>query len=241
MKRTDKGLMTRLRTSLTGAVAAAALAAGCHPTPGPDKAVAGAMLGAGWGAGAGAVIGNQTDRVGPGAAIGAGFGAVSGLITGIGLDNAEGHELEQQRDLDALKVQVAANHRHLLLLQKSLDDRTRRINSSSVADEIYFDAGRASIRLGTAAQLERIAQSILRNPFVSVVELHGHADDSGASEANKQLSEARARTVATFLSTHGVALDQIRIFAHGSASPIVGNESEPGRQFNRRVEVILRP
>lgn len=215
--------------------------AGCHPTPGPDKSVAGAVLGAGWGAGAGAVIGNQTDNSGPGAAIGAGFGAVNGLITGIGFDIAEGNELEQQRDLDALKVQVAANHRHLLMLQRSLDDRTRRINSSSIVDEIYFDSGRASIRLGSASQLERIAEEIKRNPFVSMVELHGHSDDAGNLETNRELSEARARTVATFLSSHGISLDQIRIFAHGATAPVAGNASEPGRQLNRRVEIILKP
>jgi len=44
----------------------------CHPTPGPDKSLAGAILGAGWGAGAGAVVGNQVGNLGPGAGIGAG-------------------------------------------------------------------------------------------------------------------------------------------------------------------------
>lgn len=226
-------------TFLSSVCACAAL--GCYPTPGPDKALAGAILGAGWGAGAGAVIGNQLNDTGPGAAIGAGFGAASGLVTGIGLDAAEGEELRQQRELDSLKVQVANNQRALIALQDSLDDRQRRINSAGYSEPVYFDSNRASIRLGSAAQLERLASSMKANPYVNSVELHGHADEAGSAEENRRLSEARARTVAGFLSTHGVSIDQMKIYAHGAQRPITTNETESGRQLNRRVEIVLRP
>ena len=217
------------------------LLSGCHPTPGPDKAIAGAVLGAGWGAGAGAVVGHQVGDAGPGAAIGAGFGAVSGLATGIGFDAAEGDALRQQRELDALKVQVASNERLLLALQDNLDDRDRRINAAGFSEEIYFDPKRASLRMGSAAQLERLANAIKKNPYTAGVEVHGHADDLGEPQGNMKLSEARARTVATFLATQGLSLDQIKIIPHGAQQPIAGNETEPGRQLNRRVEVVIKP
>lgn len=213
----------------------------CSPTPGPDKSVAGAILGAGWGAGAGAVIGNQVGSPGPGTAIGAGFGAVSGVMTGIGFDKAEGTELEQQRQLDALKVQVATNRRALETLQYQLDERTSRINAAAFSEQVFFDPSRASLRLGSAAKLERLAQSMKQNPYVSRVELHGHADDAGTFEKNQQLSEARARTVATFLSQHGISIDQMKLVPHGAEQPLATNDSEPGRQLNRRVEVVMRP
>ena len=215
--------------------------AGCHPTPGPDKSIAGAILGAGWGAGAGAVIGNQTGDPGPGAAIGSGFGAASGLMTGLGLDIAEGTELEQQRELEALKVQVAANQRSLSWLQNSLDDRSRQINSKSVVDQVFFDEMRASLRLGGAAQLERVVESVKQNPFVTAIEIHGHSDDTGNAQENQRLSEARARTVAAFLGSHGLSLGSIKIFAHGSSMPIASNDIESGRQLNRRAEILLVP
>ncbi|MCB0324098.1 MAG: hypothetical protein KDD69_11010, partial [Bdellovibrionales bacterium] len=110
--------MRLLSAVLPLAVTAAAL--GCHPTPGPDKTATGAILGAGWGAGAGAAIGHQTGNIGPGAAVGAGIGAVGGMMTGIGLDVSEGTELEQQREIDALKVQTAANERALMSMQHVL-------------------------------------------------------------------------------------------------------------------------
>ena len=213
----------------------------CYPTPGPDKAIAGAVLGAGWGAGAGAIIGNQVGDPGPGAAIGAGFGATSGLITGVGFDVAEGEELQQQRELDAIKVQAASNQRMLLALQDNLDDRQRRINAAGFSEQIYFDPNRASIRLGSAAKLERLANALKFNPYVSSVELHGHADEMGDNDKNKKLSEARARSVAVFLANQGLSLDTIKIVPHGAENPVTSNESEAGRQMNRRVEVIVKP
>ena len=213
---------------------------GCYPTPGPDKSVAGAILGAGWGAGAGAVIGHQTGSAGQGAAIGAGFGAASGLLTGIGLDVAEGTELEQQRELDALKVQVAANQRALVALQDAFDHREVQLMSMPAAARVYFDADRASLRAGSVVDLQRLAESIKASPSVSKIELHGHSDDTGDTERNARLSEARARTVATFLGNQGVSMDRIRFFSHGATLPIATNETEAGKQLNRRVEIVLR-
>ena len=213
---------------------------GCYATPGPDKSAIGAVLGAGWGAGAGAVIGNQLDSTGSGAAIGAGFGAANGLLTGIGLDMAEGTELEQQRELDALKVQVSSNQRNLMALQDSLDDRDRKLaRPGSSAPQVFFDKDRASIRLGTAQQLERVADELKRNPYVGRIELHGHSDNTGDIELNRRLSEARARTVATFLANQGISTDQIAIVPHGAEKPLASNETEAGRQLNRRVEIVL--
>jgi outer membrane protein OmpA-like peptidoglycan-associated protein len=186
------------------------------------------------------VIGNQLDNTGAGAAIGAGFGAANGMLTGIGLDMAEGTELEQQRELDALKVQVAANQRNLMALQDSLDARDSKLTrTSGGVAQVFFDKDRASIRLGTAQQLERVADEIKRNPYVGRVELHGHSDNTGDTELNKRLSEARARTVATFLANQGISTDQIAIVPHGAEKPLASNDSEAGRQLNRRVEIVL--
>ncbi|MFN8390711.1 MAG: OmpA family protein [Bdellovibrionota bacterium] len=235
-------MFPRASLSLNAAFAISALTlCSCYPTPGPDKAVAGAVLGAGWGAGAGAVIGNQVGDPGPGAAIGAGFGAASGLISGVGFDIAEAEELQQQRELDALKVQVAANQRTLLAIQGNLDERSRQINAVGFSEQIFFDPNRASLRLGSAAKLQRLADAIKNNPYVTGIEIHGHADDMGDTEKNKQLSEARARTVATVLVSQGISLDSIHIFSHGAENPVTSNESESGRQLNRRVEILLRP
>lgn len=215
------------------------LCASCQPVPGPDKSLAGAVLGAGWGAGAGAIIGQQTGEATAGAQIGMGFGAVSGLVTGVGLDIAEGTELRQQRELDALKVQVASNYRSLAMMQDSLDDRETHLQNTVVSEQVYFDAGRASLRSGSAARLQRLAEAMKYNPHIGRIELHGHTDEMGNTEQNDRLSEARARTVATFLANQGISLDNIKIYPHGAQRPIGSNENEAGRQLNRRVEIVV--
>lgn len=211
----------------------------CSVKPGPDKTVAGSMLGAAWGAGTGAVAGNQVSATGDGAAIGAGIGLVGGAITGAGLDITEEQELENQRQLDGLKVQVASNQQELIGIQDTLDERSQTLYNTAPGYEIYFDPELASIRAGSAAQLQRVADSIKLNPYVSQVEVHGHSDDMGDTERNMRLSEARARTVASFLAQNGVSMDHINIVAHGAERPVASNENEAGRQLNRRAEIVL--
>lgn len=220
-------------------IAICAVFVGCHPTPGPDKAVSGAILGAGWGAGAGAVVGNQVDASGAGAAIGSGFGLVSGLIQGASLDIAEGTELEQQRDLDALRVRVAANQRSLQNLQSELDRRDQKLYRSASGGQVYFDKNRASLRSGSAEQLQRLAEQIKFNPYVGRISVQGHSDDTGNTERNLRLSEARARTVVSFFVQQGISIDKIDVQAHGGLRPLATNETESGRQLNRRVEIVL--
>lgn len=210
----------------------------CSATPGPDKTASGAILGAAWGAGAGAIVGNQVSDPGTGAGIGAGIGAAGGLMAGMGLDVAEGTQLRQQRELEALKVKTAINQRGLLGIQDSLD-QSQGLSTKGVLDTIQFDSGKAFIRMGSAARLEELVNKLKKIPFGTVV-LHGHADDAGNAELNQRLSEARAKTVATFLSTHGISLSQINIVAHGSGYPIASNKLEVGKQLNRRVEIVLK-
>ena len=212
----------------------------CRAMPGPDKSLAGMVLGAAWGAGAGAVVGHQTGNMGPGALVGSGFGAASGLMSGIGLDVAEGVELRRQRELDGLKIQVAANRRSLESIQDTLDARTRRLSMGRTTSRVFFDKDLASLRAGAVAQLQRLAQEIKANPYVGTVEIHGHSDDTGATEKNYRLSEARARTVASFLGHQGISMDAVRVLSHGATRPLATNETEAGRQLNRRVELVLR-
>lgn len=213
--------------------------AGCHPVSGPDKSFTGAVLGAGWGAGSGAVIGNQMNTTGPGALVGAGFGAASGLVTGIGLDVAEATELEQDRQIEAMQVQVQENDKALRNLQAHLDYRGRMLEANQDGVRVFFDTDLAGLRLGSVVDLEKFAESFKYNPFSGYFEVHGHSDETGDEKRNMSLSEARTRTVVNFLMQHGVSADQIRPFSHGSKYPLASNKTAAGKQLNRRVDVRL--
>lgn len=211
---------------------------GCTSVPGPDKSAAGAVLGAAWGAGAGAVIGNQMNDRGPGAALGAGFGAASGLMTGVGLDVAEGTQLQQQREIDALEAQIADSQQGIRALQDRMD-RHGAPPRPVPSVKIYFDVDRASLRIGAVGELQRFAQSVKRDASLRFVEIRGHSDESGAADRNLRLSEARARSVQNVLAQQGISLDQIRVTAYGANEPVATNATEEGKQLNRRVEVLV--
>lgn len=216
----------------------AACCSSCTVNPGPDKSAAGAFFGAGWGSTAGLIIGNQISASGPGALIGGGLGLASGLMTGVGLDMAEGTALNQDAQIASLQVQVAEGEKRLMDLQESLDYRVQIGANNYSGFQVFFDIDKAFLRLGSMTQLQWYADALKSDPYVKMIEVHGHSDDSGDPERNKRLSEARCRTVASFLVSQGISADIVSIKPHGAERPLAANEIETGRQLNRRVEVV---
>ncbi|MGH8444810.1 MAG: OmpA family protein [Solimonas sp.] len=69
------------------------------------------------------------------------------------------------------------------------------------------------------------------------VEIQGHTDNIGSDAYNQGLSERRARAVKTFLAEHGVAAARMTPVGYGESQPIESNDTETGRENNRRVEL----
>jgi outer membrane protein OmpA-like peptidoglycan-associated protein len=231
-----------MKRSLLGVVSAALLLSslvGCsNPQPGPDKTAAGMVLGAGWGAGSGVIIGHQLDVPGEGAAIGAGFGAVHGAITGAGYDLAEGAILKEKRELASLKVQNLANTRELAQIQAKLDEAAVGDLGGGVF-QVFFDLDATSLKAGSVANLQSVADSLKRSPAAYKISVVGHADDSGNPEYNERLAESRARGVSALLGSNGISMDQITVSSFGSKRPLVTNTTAEGRQLNRRVDIFI--
>lgn len=209
-----------------------------NPQPGPDKTIAGAVLGAGWGAGAGAVVGNQIGNVGHGAGVGAGFGAVNGLLTGAGYDLSESSALREEEELASLKVQNAVNGKQLEQIQARLD-RAVTADISGGVYQVFFDSDATSLKAGSIANLEIIADAIKGSPAAAVVNVVGHTDDSGNPDYNARLAEARARTVSAYLGARGLSMDRITVKNFGATRPIASNSTPEGRQLNRRVDIYI--
>lgn len=231
-----KFLTTTLITLLTFFMMACS-----NPQAGPDKTLAGAVLGAGWGAGAGAVIANQLDSTttsGQGAAIGAGFGFVGGALSGAGYDLNESSLLDQQETLASLEMRNSLNARALTRLQDRLDVVAGEPFAGGVY-QVFFDEDQTSLRPGSIANLEIIAEQVVRSPQQFTVHIIGHTDDTGQPKYNDRLSEARARTVSGYIASRGVSMRQIKVESHGAKRPIASNTTPTGRQLNRRVDIYL--
>jgi len=109
----------------------------------------------------------------------------------------------------------------------------------AVLDDLVFDSGSATLTEGDYASLAAVAAWLQANP-AGTVALVGHTDASGSLAGNIALSERRAEAVAEVLiDTHGA--DRARVIAEGVGflAPRATNQTEDGRQKNRRVEVIV--
>ena len=103
---------------------------------------------------------------------------------------------------------------------------------------IFFASNSDRIASKYYAELNKFGEALTRLP--STVEISGHTDSVGSDQLNQALSERRARSVKNYLDQH-FSLPAERLIAkgYGKSRPRASNETESGRQQNRRIEVAL--
>jgi OOP family OmpA-OmpF porin len=110
---------------------------------------------------------------------------------------------------------------------------------TAILGDLVFASGSASLAEGDYPSLAAVAAWLEANPEATIA-LVGHTDASGSLAANVALSERRAEAVAQVLIDRYGA-DRARITAEGVGflAPLATNQTEEGRQKNRRVEVVV--
>jgi outer membrane protein OmpA-like peptidoglycan-associated protein/tetratricopeptide (TPR) repeat protein/YHS domain-containing protein len=104
-----------------------------------------------------------------------------------------------------------------------------------VLNNIFFDFDRATLRPDSKPELDRVAKVLKDNPSMKI-ELSGHTDSKGSATYNLKLSEARAKSVVDYLINSGIAKNSLAFKGYGFLKPIASNDTEAGRQQNRRTE-----
>ena len=127
---------------------------------------------------------------------------------------------EMQRQIDEL--QATATDRGLVL----------------TLGDVLFTSGRADLTVGATSNLNRLVTFLNQNPDRKV-EIEGHTDNVGGDDYNQGLSQRRAESVKSYLTQQGIDSQRIAASGKGEHQPVADNESEGGRQQNRRVEVII--
>ena len=100
---------------------------------------------------------------------------------------------------------------------------------------IFFDYDKATLRPESYAELDRVVNILNKQPKLKI-EISGHTDNKGALEYNKQLSKSRAKTVVDYLIEKGISNDRLTFEGYAFEKPIATNDTDEGRQLNRRVE-----
>lgn len=186
-----------------------------------------AKTGAGVGAAVGAVVGQVVGDDTKGTLIGAAVGALAGGAVGHYMDKQQA-EFEQELAVE--------QQQHDIEIERMKDDTLKL----SVNNEVSFDFGKDTLKPAFYPTLDKLSE-VLQKYNRSVVHVVGHTDSVGSDSYNQALSERRAAAVGSYLSSHGVPYDRIRTEGRGERQPRDTNDTEAGRQLNRRVEIFVKP
>ena len=109
------------------------------------------------------------------------------------------------------------------------------VGGSIRLNNIFFDFDKATLRSESFAELDRVLPLFERFPNMKI-EISGHTDSKGSDEYNEKLSKARAGSVRNYMVNKGVMPDRIVAKGYGESVPVDTNDTDEGRQQNRRVE-----
>jgi outer membrane protein OmpA-like peptidoglycan-associated protein len=175
----------------------------------------GAGIGAAAGAAIGAIVSEDKTK---GAVIGGAAGALVGGVIG--------HYMDQQAE-DLAKIEGAKTER--------IGDEIRVTFDSA----ILFDFDSAMLKVGSQNQIKQMAEVINKYPDTDLI-ISGHTDSEGAEGYNQKLSERRAMSVRTFFVDMGVVASRLETIGYGELRPLASNDTQMGRDQNRRVEIEIR-
>jgi outer membrane protein OmpA-like peptidoglycan-associated protein len=116
--------------------------------------------------------------------------------------------------------------------------RDARGTIMSLAD-ILFDFDKAVLRREAELNLAKVAVILDQFPEMHIF-VEGHTDNVGKEEYNQKLSERRAVAVRDFLESQGVDAARMETQGFGMSQPVAPNDTEEGRQENRRVDLVIR-
>ncbi|MCF8361202.1 MAG: OmpA family protein [Prolixibacteraceae bacterium] len=108
-------------------------------------------------------------------------------------------------------------------------------NAKVILNNIFFEFDSYELKNESETELKKVIDFMKENPTVEI-EISGHTDTIGSEDYNLQLSKKRAGEIADFLSQY-IDLSRIKAVGYGSSMPISSNETEQGRQKNRRSEL----
>jgi OmpA-OmpF porin, OOP family len=102
-------------------------------------------------------------------------------------------------------------------------------------NNVFFDFDKATLRPESYIELDRVVKLLTENPAIEI-EMSAHTDSKGSDDYNLKLSDNRAKSVMEYILSKGIATSRIVSQGYGETKPVATNETDEGRQLNRRVE-----
>jgi outer membrane protein OmpA-like peptidoglycan-associated protein len=183
-----------------------------------NNKIKGGAIGAGAGGAAGGLIGHAAGNTALGAIIGAAVGGTAGVLIGNTMDKrAE----EMRRDIANAKI-----------------ERVGEGIKITFDSGILFLTNSSELQPAVMSSIESLSMILNKYQDTNVL-IEGDTDNTGTESYNQTLSERRAQAVADYAKRQGVAGSRISTVGLGESNPVASNDSDYGRQQNRRVEVAI--
>jgi outer membrane protein OmpA-like peptidoglycan-associated protein len=148
---------------------------------------------------------------------------------------AEERAVQLEKETREMREQANRLQQKIADLQAQPSDRGLVLTLGS---DVLFDFDSATLRAGAQRSIQRIAEFLGEYDDREVL-VEGFTDSTGSREYNLDLSERRANAVRSALVEQGVEESRIRTRGFGPDFPVASNDSEAGKQLNRRVEVVI--
>ena len=140
--------------------------------------------------------------------------------------------ISENLNLDSfVKAGYKEIHRDLYLVPIEIGEVVRLNN-------VFFDFDKWDLRGESFLELDRVVTLLNENPAIEI-EISSHTDSKGSDEYNFKLSDNRARSVMEYIVSKGIAANRITSQGFGETKPIATNDTDEGRQLNRRVELYI--
>lgn len=107
-----------------------------------------------------------------------------------------------------------------------------------VLNNIFFETGKSILSPQSKVELQRAIDLMRANPSM-VIEVGGHTDNVGDDLLNMKLSHDRAKSVRDYLVNGGIESVRVQAKGYGELNPIATNETDEGKQANRRTEFVI--
>ncbi len=127
-----------------------------------------------------------------------------------------------------------------ILYKKAEEEFTQEFKAGQVIPlNLNFNQRQTSITPDVYPELDRLIELLNKNKSVKI-EIAGYADDQTNDRVENILALRRAKSVARYLTTHGINENRISVKSYGNTRPLVPGANEKARKKNRRVEVIVK-
>jgi outer membrane protein OmpA-like peptidoglycan-associated protein len=143
-------------------------------------------------------------------------------------------DLRQQAENDKTEMRRRLEQQLSMILETRESARGLIVNIS----DVLFDFNKYTLKPGAREKMAKVSGILLAYPGLRL-QLEGHTDSIGTDEYNMVLSQKRAGTVRDYLISQGVQDGNVSAVGLGKENPVASNDTNAGRQQNRRVEMVV--